>query len=96
MPRAKKTRRSQEQVLPKEVFAQEIARILEEEGLTQTEAAFRAKDAPSQISLVVSGKLNGFSSERLVRLLVNLGRDVEIGIRKTRGDATGKVRVSVK
>jgi hypothetical protein len=32
------------------------------------------RDAPSQISLVVTGKLRGFSTERLLRMLARLGR----------------------
>jgi predicted XRE-type DNA-binding protein len=53
--------------------AQDIARALEAKQLTQTEAAYIMKDAPSQISLVVTGKLRGFSLERLLRMRAMLG-----------------------
>jgi len=79
-------------VIPKSVLAKEIATILEDRELTQTEAAYVMRDAPSQVSLVVTGKLRGFSTERLLRMLARLGRDIEIVIRPTRGR---KGRVSV-
>jgi hypothetical protein len=43
------------------------------------------RDAPSQISLVVTGKLRGFSTERLLRMLARLGRDIDIVIRPSKG-----------
>ena len=81
-----------ESVIPKEVLAKEVAKILEDQELTQTEAAYIMRDAPSQISLVVTGKLRGFSTERLLRMLARLGRDVDIVIRPSKGK-TGKVSV---
>ena len=62
-----------ERVIPKGVLAKEIASILRQRNLTQTEAAWLMKDAPSQVSLVVTGKLRGFSTERLLRMLARLG-----------------------
>jgi predicted XRE-type DNA-binding protein len=96
--RAKKSRRPRavpESVIPKEVLAQEIATILEDQQLTQTEAAYIMRDAPSQISLVVTGKLRGFSTERLLRMLARLGRDIDIVIRPAKGKS-GKVSVVSK
>ena len=55
MARAKALRRPRavpESVIPKNVLAKEIASILESQQLTQTEAAYIMRDAPSQISLV--------------------------------------------
>ena len=79
-------------VIPKNVLAKEIASILEDQELTQTEAAYIMRDAPSQISLVVTGKLRGFSTERLLRMLARLGRDIDIVIRPSKGKA-GRVSV---
>src|SRR5579871_2854540 len=89
----RRPRAASESVIPKDVLAKEIARILDERGLTQTEAAYVMRDAPSQISLVVTGKLRGFSTERLLRMLARLGRDIDIVIRPARGK-TGKVSVT--
>ena len=85
-------RASTESIIPKAVLAKEIATILESQELTQTEAAYIMRDAPSQISLVVTGKLRGFSTERLLRMLARLGRDIDIVIRPSKGKA-GKVSV---
>jgi predicted XRE-type DNA-binding protein len=77
------------------VLSREIARILDERGLTQTEAGWIVRDAPSQISLMVNGRTRGFSAERLLRTLLRLGRDVDIVIRPSAGNS-GKVRVRVR
>jgi predicted XRE-type DNA-binding protein len=95
MPKARRPRKRNEDVVPKAKLAREIARILEVENLTQTEAAYRVKDAPSQISLMVTGHLRGFSAERLIRTLVGLGRDVSITTRNAKG-STGSVRVMIR
>src|SRR5690242_1041107 len=89
----RRARAASESVIPKDVLAKEIARILDDKGLTQTEAAYVMRDAPSQISLVVTGKLRGFSTERLLRMLARLGRDIDIVIRPARG-RNGKVSVT--
>jgi predicted XRE-type DNA-binding protein len=91
--RIRRPRAVSENVVPKAVFAKEIADILDKEQLTQTEAAYIMRDAPSQISLVVTGKLRGFATDRLVRMLTRLGRDIEITIRPARG-RKGKVTVT--
>lgn len=90
--KARPKRATPESVIPKNVLAKEIATILEDQNLTQTEAAYIMRDAPSQISLVVTGKLRGFSTERLLRMLARLGRDIDIVIRPAKGK-TGKVSV---
>lgn len=79
-------------MLPTEPFAKEVARILDETGMTQTEAAYAIRGSPSEISLIVNGRTRGFSAEKLVRVLICLGRDVDIVLRKSK-QSTGKVRV---
>jgi predicted XRE-type DNA-binding protein len=82
-----------DRVIPKETLAKEIDRILRDRQLTQTEAAYIMKDAPSQVSLVVTGKLRGFSTERLLRMLARLGRNIDIVLRPTSGGKEGSIRV---
>lgn len=84
-----------ESIIPKAVLAKEIAKTLRARELTQTEAAWLIKDAPSQLSLVVTGKTRGFSAERLLRMLTRLGKDVDVVLRKTKGNGPGRVRVSI-
>lgn len=62
----------------KRVIAKDIAKIIQDRGLTQTEAAALMQDAPSQVSLVVTGKLRGFSTERLLRMRALLGAKIRI------------------
>lgn len=96
MPRVRRPRKPVEHVIQKEILAREVARILEDENLTQTEAAYLIHDAPSQVSLMVTGKVKGFSSERLLRTLVRLGRDVDIVVRPAKTGKVGKVRLAVR
>ena len=91
-PRA---RNADDDIIPKAVLSRQIAGILRDRQLTQTEAAYMIHDAPSQISLVVTGKTRGFSGERLLRMLSRLGRDIDIVTRPAKAK-TGKVRVVVK
>jgi len=71
----------QAQTIPKEPLAREIRRLIEERGLSQVDAAVIVHDAASQLSLLLSGKLRGFSTDRLVRTLLYLGREVELVVR---------------
>lgn len=80
--------------IDKKPLAKEVARILEQRGLSQADAAEIMDDAASQVSLVVNGHLSGFSAERLIRMLMRLGRNVEIRIAKG-GRKTGRVGVRV-
>ena len=94
--RSSRPRKAQPSVISKDVLAKEVARIIDDNGLTQMEAAYIIKDSPSQISLIVTGKTAGFSAERLIRILTRLGRDVDISVSKAKGGKTGKVRVLVR
>jgi predicted XRE-type DNA-binding protein len=81
--KAKARKRTGSEVLSKSYLADEIKKAILERGLTQTAAAEVAKEAQSQMSLVMSGHLQGFSANRLVRILLRLGRNVEITITRT-------------
>ncbi len=72
-------------------LAFEIARIIEERGLTQEEAAELIGVDQPKVSAVVRYRLDGFSMERLYRFLNALGSDVEIVVKpkpKSRENAT--------
>lgn len=85
---------SGDHLIPKEQLADEISTIIKYRHLNQTEAAAVVGDAASQISLLMSGKIRGFSIERLLRMLLRLGRDVELVFRPTPGARRGKFRIS--
>ena len=72
----------------------EIQSIVEKRDMSQVEVADETGEARSQVSLLLNGKLRGFSTDRLVRILLRLGRDIEIVIRPSRGNKrVGAVRL---
>lgn len=75
-------------------MASEIATIIRYRHLTQTEAAALVGDAPSQLSLLLSGKLRGFSTEHLLRILLRLGRSIELVLRPSPGFRSGTFRIT--
>ena len=87
-PRAKKA------LIPKAELADEIATIIKYRHLNQTEAAKIVGDAPSQMSLLLAGKIEGFSIERLLRMLLRLGTDIELVFRPAGNNRSAKFRIS--
>jgi predicted XRE-type DNA-binding protein len=85
MPKpVRRARRRVESVIPKEVLLKKVAPVLEERGMTQTEAAYAIWGTPSEISLMVNGRTRGISPGRLIRTLTCLGRDVDIVLRASK------------
>lgn len=71
-----------------------IQSIVDKRDMSQVEVADETGEARSQVSLLLNGKLRGFSTDRLVRILLRLGRDIEIVIRPSRsGKKVGTVRM---
>jgi predicted XRE-type DNA-binding protein len=83
-------------LIPKEELAQEIATIVRYHHLTQTEAAQIVGDAASQVSLLMSGRIEGFSTERLLRMLLRLGRDIELVFRPATNPRAARFRITHK
>src|SRR5262249_18420660 len=69
-----------EERLAKAELAHEICQLIESAGLTQSQAAKRLGIDQPKVSMLMRGRLKDFSTERLMRFLVLLGRDVIIGI----------------
>ncbi|HET7276319.1 MAG TPA: helix-turn-helix transcriptional regulator [Longimicrobiaceae bacterium] len=70
-----------EEALAKARLAEAIAQTIERRCLTQTQAAtIMGVDQP-KVSLIVNGRLDGFTQDRLMRFLTNLGDDVEIVVK---------------
>ncbi|MDZ4169503.1 MAG: helix-turn-helix transcriptional regulator [Coriobacteriia bacterium] len=59
-------------------LAREIAQIVSVRGLTQCEAAELLGTAQPRISALMSGNVEGFSLDRLVKYLNLLGEDIHI------------------
>ncbi len=75
-------------------LTRQIGAIIRARGLTQKAAAqVIAIDQP-KVSALLTGRLAGFSLERLAHFLTLLGKDVEIVVReKPASRAAGRLRV---
>ena len=82
-------------LLAKAELAAKIIEEIQRRRMTQAHAAAILGIDQPKISALKQGKLSGFSIERLMRLLVLLGRDVEITVKTTpRSRSTARLRVA--
>ena len=68
--------------------------IIRKRKLTQVQAAKLLGLSQPDVSRLLRGDFREYSMERLLRLLIALGRDVDIVIRKPRSRRSGKLRLS--
>lgn len=82
-----------ESLLAKAELAARIGETIRARRLTQAAAAALGLDQP-KVSRLLRGRISGFSTERLMRFLTLLGRDVEIVVKPApRSRRQGRVRV---
>lgn len=83
-----------EEELTKAQLARHIRHAIQRQRLTQVRAAgLMGLDQP-KVSALMNGRLGGFSSDRLMRCLTALGRDIEIVVKtKPRRRERGHIRV---
>jgi predicted XRE-type DNA-binding protein len=79
--------------LAKADLAASILLIIEREGFTQAAAGKRLGIGQPKASALLRGRLEGFSTDRLVRFLTLLGCDVRISVSGPRPEGQGGVRV---
>jgi predicted XRE-type DNA-binding protein len=86
-----------EEWLTKARLASIIQEIIEARGLNQTEAATLMRIDQPKVSKIIRGRLNDFSTERLLNCLLHLGSDVEIVVhRRSSGHGgQGTLRVAL-
>ena len=72
-----------------------IDEIIRQRGLTQVKAARLLGLSQPDVSRLLRGNFREYSVERLLRLLMALGRDVEIVIREPRSQRPGKLLIEV-
>ncbi len=83
-----------EELLAKAKLALAIAKVIKARKLTQVEAArIMGVDQP-KVSLLVRGRLEGFSIERLCSFLTKLERDIEIVVKEPETKRRGHLTVS--
>ena len=82
-------------LLVKAGLVRQIADIASDRQLTQAKMAVVLGTTQPKVSDLLTGKLAGFSMERLIRFLNALDRDVEIVVSpKPRGRERGAIRVT--
>ncbi len=84
-----------DELLIKAELALQIHTLIKRRGLTQAAAARLLGLAQPDVSQLMRLRHTGFSTDRLLRLLLKLGRDVDIVLKPApkRRQAQGKVRV---
>ncbi|MBZ5727765.1 MAG: helix-turn-helix domain-containing protein [Acidobacteriia bacterium] len=82
-------------LLAKAELAAKIIAEIQRRRLTQSQAAAVLGIDQPKVSALNQGKLTGFSIERLMRLLLALGRDIEITVKRRSGSGTvARLRVA--
>ena len=83
-----------DEVLTKAQLILEIVELIRARRLTQTAAGLLLGVPQPKVSLLFHGKVTGFSTDRLLRLLTRLGQDVDIVVRaKPTARHSARVRV---
>jgi predicted XRE-type DNA-binding protein len=82
-------------LLAKAELTSKIIAEIQRRRLTQSQAAVILGIDQPKVSALKQGKLSGFSIERLMRLLLLLGRDIEIQVKtRTKSRANARLRVA--
>jgi predicted XRE-type DNA-binding protein len=82
-------------LMAKAELAAKIIAEIQRRRLTQNQAATILGIDQPKVSALKQGKLSGFSIERLMRLLLRLGRDIEITVkRKASSRPAARLRVA--
>lgn len=82
-------------LLAKAELAAKIIAEIQRRRLKQSQAALLLGIDQPKISALKQGKLSGFSIERLMRLLLLLGRDIEITVRgRAKPKSPARLRVA--
>lgn len=86
-----------EEALAKAELAMQINKVIKQKNLTQEQAAKLLDVDQPKISALATGRLSGFSLERLFRFLNDLGQDVTISVKpKARSRTRGNLCVNAK
>jgi predicted XRE-type DNA-binding protein len=83
-----------EEELTKAQLASHIRKIIKHRRLTEAAAAALMGVDQPKVSALLNGRLANFSTERLMRLLTALGKDVQIMVKaKPRNRERGRIQV---
>lgn len=80
--------------LAKADLAAKITQIINKRHLSQSQAAELLKIPQPKVSMIMNGRLKGFSMEKLLVLMMALNRDIEIVVKlKPKKQEHGRLRV---
>lgn len=68
-----------------------LSKMIEEQGLTQTQAASRMGLKQPDVSKLLRGRFEGFSLERLFSFVRAFGSDVEIKVKPAKAGHEGHI-----
>ena len=74
----------------------QIAKLIDRQGLTQTEAAIKLGIDQPKVSAMLAGRFRGFSVYRLMCFIAALGGEVEIVTRDQYESGTSSERIAVR
>jgi predicted XRE-type DNA-binding protein len=84
-----------EEALAKAELANKISMLIQERKLTQAKAAILLGIDQPKVSMLLRGRLTGFSIERLMRFLILLGQDIKISVHPSpQGPSRARVLVA--
>ena len=81
-------------LMAKANIALHIRHVIEARKLTQVQAAVLLGLDQPKVSQIVNGRLDGFSTDRLLRFLTDLGCDVKISVSAPHPETRGHVAVA--
>ncbi len=81
-------------LMAKANLALHIRHVIEARKLTQVQAAVLLGLDQPKVSQIVNGRLDGFSTDRLLRFLTDLGCDVKISVSAPHPETRGHVAVA--
>ena len=84
-----------DEYMAKSELAAEILRIVQRRRLTQAEAAKLLGIRQPKVSDLLRGRLDGFSTERLLRFITRLGYNVQIKLSKARPHSQGQMEITL-
>jgi predicted XRE-type DNA-binding protein len=84
---------SPDQYLAKAELTAQLLKVIRNRRLTQVETAKRLGITQPKVSALVNGRLDGFSTERLMRFLNVLGCDVRISVSAPHPRKPGSIQV---
>jgi predicted XRE-type DNA-binding protein len=91
--RAEYRRTLRRDAIPRDKLAMELQRRIVFLGLSRNDAAAAVDDAASQLSRLMTGHVLDFSADRIVKMLLRLGCDVEVIVKHRAGRKRGRVSV---